>query len=40
MKFLAFGLILVVVLTFLARSDGEYTRLARHFLSNLLRQLF
>lgn len=35
-----FGVVLLVVVTVVARSDGHYTNVARLFLSNLLRQLF
>lgn len=36
----AFLAVLLMVLIFLTISDGEYRHVARHFLSNLFRQLF
>lgn len=39
-RILIFAVILLAVLAMVALSDGDHAHLARHFLSNLLRQMF
>jgi|GEM_PF-5502425 len=36
----AFCVVLAIILLLVSLTDGEYSHVARHFLSNLFRQMF